>query len=98
MIMNLRRDQPSRQRVEHERAPAGAHASGGRLRELLFEFGEAAKIAVNGAGERTGGFATAIGRHVLPENTVQHMARDVECELVLERGDPGEVALVARFR
>src|SRR6202011_2704902 len=50
---------------------------------------------VNGAGERAGGLAAAVGRHVFPENTVQHVARDVECELVLESRDAGEIALVA---
>jgi len=62
-----------------------------------FEFIEAAEIAVNGAGQFPAGLAAAIGRQILPENAVQHVARDVERELVLESGDAGKVALVARF-
>ena len=48
-----------------------------------------------GASERAVGPVAAVGGEVLPKDRVQHVARDVESQCLLEADDGAEVAFLA---
>src|SRR5580658_7507460 len=56
--------------VDHQPSPAAAELADRGLLELIFEFGEAAEIAVDARGERARRFSAAIGLHRGPEEGV----------------------------
>src|SRR5262249_55734736 len=64
VIVQLRGEQPSRYRIQHQRAPAGSHAGGRGFGELLLELVEAAEIPIERAGEISAGLAAALGRQI----------------------------------
>ena len=62
---------------------------------MRLELVEGAEVLVDGRAERAVGLVAAVGAQVLPEDRVQHVARDVEGERLLEPDDGAEVVLVA---
>ncbi len=82
------------------RPPSGSHASAGpsrtldaqgRLVHLFAHTGEGAEVLVDRRGQFSLGLAAAVGRHVLPEQRVQNVPRDVEGQVLLELVEVAEL-------
>src|SRR5450432_3164004 len=95
MIVNLRDQEALAERLPDERRPARAHERRRRLGELTLEGVEAPEVAPERLGERAARPPARLGREVRPEERVQHVARQVEGQRALERGQRRELALGA---
>ncbi len=97
MIVNLKCQKTSRSGVPRERSPARTHARRRGFRQLLLELREAAEIALDRGSELTCGLTATTRLHVLPEDAVEHVTGEIECQSLLDGRDGGEVAFAARL-
>jgi len=58
---------------------------------------EPAEVALERLGQLALGLAPTLRHHVLPEQRVEDVSRQVEGQRLLERGQSGEVGLVTRL-
>src|SRR5699024_1680435 len=72
--------------------PPGALDTGCRGGELRLKPVEGAEMLVECGAELTVGLASAVRRHVLPENRMVDMAAEIEREILLELVDIREIA------
>ncbi len=75
VVVDLLDEEALAERLPRQRAPTRALHGRGRLRELLLERVERAEVLVDRGRELAVGTVAAVGREVLPEERVQHVAR-----------------------
>ena len=89
------------------RPPVGSHAASaqpepwidvGRLGHVALEPLEAAEVVLDLLGDVAGRLTAAVGRQVRPEQRVQHVAGQVEGQVLLQLGERGEVLLLPSGR
>src|SRR5207248_3643097 len=96
VVVDLLDDEPLRDGLPRQRAPARALDVERRLAELVAETLERAERLVDRSGELTVGLVAAVRAHGLPEQRVQDVARQVEGQVLLELVDRAELFALAR--
>ena len=91
MVVDLLDDDPAARGIPGSERPSRTLNRGGRLGHVALEALEAAEVGGELGGHLTGRLTSAVGRQVLPEQRVQHVARQVEGQVLLQLADRTEV-------
>ena len=97
VVVHLRDDQLLAQWIPREHAPARTLNQRCGRGQLCLEGIEGSEVVLDRRGKFTVGAIATVWREVLPEDRVQYVAAQVECEGLFQTNNSTKRALVTRF-